>query len=172
MTSHFPEQNRTRSTGVGLFAHSWKAVFLLSSPDTYLYPQYLSRPCFQSLFPVFIVCLPPLWLLPSASAPRGTQIPWTTPSAHDAEFQPSWQMIVSLGVMAPALPFFSKKNLTAFYISSEWRKVVNTSGFSVIWRKEDWKRWKVITDGGKQENKNQGSKLEEAEAHSSTLPIF
>lgn len=171
MRSCFPEQNRTRSTGVRLFAHSWKPVFLLSSADTYLYPQHLSWPHFQFLLPVLIVCLPPLWLLPSASVPRGTQLLWTIPSAHAVEFHPSWQMIVSSGVMAPFLPF-SKKNLTAFYIYSEWRKVVNTSGFNVIWRKEDWKRWKAIADGGKRENKNQGRKLVEVEAHGSTITIF
>lgn len=61
------------------------------------------------LFPVFIVRLLPLWLLLNASAPRGTPPPPTIPTAHTAELQPSWQKAVSLGVMAPPLPFLPPK---------------------------------------------------------------
>lgn len=35
------------------------------------------------------------------------------PSAHTAESHPSWQMIVSLRVVAPFLPFFRKELFTS-----------------------------------------------------------
>lgn len=69
--------------------------------DTNLYPLNLSWLHFQFLF----VHLPPLWLLPSASAPRGNTALLNDPLGPTPDFYPRWQGIVSLGAAAPFLPF-------------------------------------------------------------------